>query len=213
MQHITADQLPHMEQRYRSNLINCLSGFKNLSLLGSIDEKGQTNLAVFSQVFHIGADPALIGVLVRPQSVRRHSLANILQSGDFTLNNVREHMLLRAHQTSARWEESEFSACGFTPWFSPQIKAPYVTESTLRIGLRLAEALPLTINNTVLVIGSVQEIWVPEYCLQPDGFIDLETAGSLSCSGLDSYHYTLSLGRLSYAKTDRVPEFLNQEQL
>ena len=36
-----------------------------------------------------------------------------------------------------------------------------------------------------------------------DGFIDLEKANTVTCSGLDSYHTTSRLARLSYAKPDR----------
>ena len=49
------------ERFYRANFINCLSGFKPVSLLGTINQQGQTNLGVFSNIIHIGADPALVG--------------------------------------------------------------------------------------------------------------------------------------------------------
>jgi hypothetical protein len=36
--------------------------------------------------------------------------------------------------------------------------------------------------------------------LCPDGFVDIEKAGSIAGAGLDSYHTTKRLERLSYAK-------------
>jgi hypothetical protein len=41
-----------------------------------------------------------------------------------------------------------------------------------------------------------------------DGFIDLENAGTITVSGLDSYHSTKKIERLSYAKKDKWPEKL-----
>ena len=35
---------------------------------------------------------------------------------------------------------------------------------------------------------------------EDDGFVDIEKANSITCSGLDSYHKTIQLDRLSYAK-------------
>lgn len=202
MKHFTAADLPGLEQRYRTNLINSITGFKPVSLVGTISRDGITNLAVFSQVFHIGADPALIGLLVRPHTTPRHTLENIERTGYFTLNHIRAEFLHEAHHTSARWNESEFYACGLSPWFSKKFKAPYVEEAQVRLGLKLEETHTLAINNTIMVIGSLQEIWLPENCLGADGFVDLEAAGSLTSSGLDAYHTTQKVARLPYAKPD-----------
>ncbi|MBC8112368.1 MAG: flavin reductase [Verrucomicrobia bacterium] len=194
-----ADFAP-MEQRFRTNLINSLSGFKSVNLVGTVNAAGLTNLAIFSQVFHIGANPALMGMLVRPDSVPRHTLANLMETGFFTLNNILEDFYQQAHQTSARYETSEFEACGFTAEFSGKHPAPYVKESTIKIGLKFEEHHPLVINGTILVIGSVQEIICPDDCLQNDGYLDIEKAGSITCSASDGYHTTQKLSRLPYAK-------------
>ncbi|WP_224994578.1 flavin reductase family protein [Cesiribacter sp. SM1] len=211
MEHIIAADLPNLEQGYRRNLINSITGFKSVSLVGTINRSGITNLAVFSQIFHLGADPALIGVLVRPQTTPRHTLMNMEETGYFTINHIRQDFLYQAHHTSARWDHSEFHACRLTPWYSKGMKAPYVAEANIRIGLQLAETQTLAINKTVLVIGAIEEIWVPENCLGADGFVDLEEAGSLTCSGLDSYHSTKKVARLTYAKPANIPRLLKPQ--
>ena len=66
-----------MEKRSRANLVNSLAGYKSANLLGSVNGRGQTNLALMSSVLHIGAHPPLVGVLIRPHSVPRHSLENL----------------------------------------------------------------------------------------------------------------------------------------
>jgi len=54
-----------------------------------------------------------------------------------------------------------------------------------------------------MVIGEINHVYYPENCLGEDGFLDLEKANTITCSGLDSYHKTVQLDRLSYAKPDK----------
>jgi len=72
--HLTADTLKDLPRQQRVNLINSLSGFKSANLLGTRASNGQENLSIVSSCFHLGADPALIGMIIRPHSVDRHSL-------------------------------------------------------------------------------------------------------------------------------------------
>lgn len=191
-----------MDQRFRAAFFNSLGGFKSLTLVGTINGKQQTNLSAVSSVFHIGANPPLIGMIFRPDSVERHTLENIMETGQYTFNHVTEAFYIAAHQTSARYprEISEFDACGLAPFYSSRIIAPYVQQSPIKIGLELAERIELKINGTVLVLGKIVETIVPEICICEDGFVDLELAGTITVSGLDSYHTTNKLARLPYAK-------------
>jgi flavin reductase (DIM6/NTAB) family NADH-FMN oxidoreductase RutF len=195
-------QFDEMEQRYRASFFNSLGGFKSLTLLGTSDVEHHTNLSVVSSVFHIGANPPLMGLIFRPDSVSRHSLENIMATRFYTFNHVNEIFYQQAHQTSARYprEISEFEACGFTVQKSELIPAPYVLESRVKIGLQLQQRIDLEINGTVLIIGKIIEVFFPENCLSSDGFIDIEKAGTITVSGLDSYHSTQKLKRLPYAK-------------
>jgi hypothetical protein len=52
------------------------------------------------------------------------------------------------------------------------------------------------------MIGKIIKVMLPDDCVLPDGFIDIERAGTITVSGLDSYHTTNRLSRLSYAKPD-----------
>ncbi len=201
-------EIAEMETRSRAAFINSLSGFKSASLIGSIDALGKANLAIFSSVIHIGSDPALIGFINRPDTTSRHTLENILQTNCFTINHINKTIYRKAHQTSARYpkEISEFDATGLTPEFSSLIKAPYVKESNIKYGVEFAEKHDLTINGTILIIGKVIEVIMPEDCLISNGAIDIEKAETVAIAGLDSYHITHQLSRLTYAKPDRLPE-------
>ena len=65
---ITRTSLQQMEKRYCATLINSLPGFKCLQLVGTISENGHSNVGIFNSMFHLGASPALLGMIFRPQS-------------------------------------------------------------------------------------------------------------------------------------------------
>ena len=201
----TAEEIAGLERFYRGNLINSVTGFKSLNLLGSISSDGKFNLAVFTQVVHLGADPALLGILFRPVVPGMHSLKNIRETGVLTLNHVLVGEEEKAHWTSARWEESEFDAVGFEPEFLDAHPAPFVKGARVKMGLRAEEEIPITINGTTMLIARLQYLEVPDVCLQSDGFADLLKAGSMAGLGLDGYASGSGLRRFSYARTSERP--------
>ena len=204
------DDLMALEQRYRAAMINSLGGFKSVVLVGTQNHANQQNLAIFNSFFHIGANPPLCGLIIRPDSVERHTYENMLSTGFYTVNHIREEFYQQAHQTSARYPRnvSEFEATGLHAVYKQDFFAPYVQESLVQIGLSLQEKVELKINGTILVIGKMEHIYFPSDCLQEDGFLDLEKAGTITCSGLDSYHKTQRIARLSYAKPDKTPSII-----
>ena len=74
MRRFDSEQLAQLDASYRRNLINCLPGYKPLQLIATQNAAGTTNLALFSQIIHLGAAPPLIGVLFRPHTVKRDTL-------------------------------------------------------------------------------------------------------------------------------------------
>lgn len=209
---ITEQEIRGFEKRFRTTFINSLGGFKSLALIGTIDKKEKTNLAVFNSLFHVGADPALIGFVVRPDSVERHTLSNIRENKCFTINHVLESFFTNAHQTSARYssEVSEFSEAGLTEFFLDGHPAPFVKESVIRIGAEIQEILDLKVNGTSIVIGRIVNVSLPDNVLGADGFVDLGKAGTITCSGLDAYYNVTPLGRLTYAKPDSWPQKMDR---
>jgi flavin reductase (DIM6/NTAB) family NADH-FMN oxidoreductase RutF len=206
----SSQELADQEKRYRTNFINSLSGFKSLQLLGTTNADGLPNLAVFNSIFHVGANPPYIGLVVRPDGPEHDTLKNIVSKGFYTLNNVCKEFYQQAHQTSARYVsgESEFTACGLTEEHIADFAVPFVKESSIQIGLKLKETLSLASNGTTIIIGEVVLIRMNEAYILEDGTIDLEAAGSLTVAGLDSYHRTQKIGRLAYAKPGIAPKEL-----
>lgn len=203
---IRSENLKEMSKRYQTQFVNSLSGFKSANLLGSVNVEGEENRAIFSSALHLGANPALIGLISRPftQTVVRHSLRNIREMGVFTLNHVHEGIYRQAHHTSARYEAevSEFEMTGLTPEYIDDFKAPFVQEARLKIGLEFREEKLIELNNTYpyLIIGEIKFVSLPEDCLSEDGAIDLQALETVAISGLDSYHRSERIERLPYAK-------------
>ena len=187
-----------LDKNKRVHLINSLGGFKSVSLVGTSDLEGNTNLAIFSSIFHIGANPPLIGLIFRPSPPERNTFNNIINTGYFTLNHINESI----YKTSARYDQdvSEFEKTGLTPEFKDHFFAPYVSESKIQLGVEFKEKIDISVNNTTLIIGEIIHIYIPEEIINEDGFVDIEKANTITCSGLDSYHKTVQLDRLSYAK-------------
>jgi flavin reductase (DIM6/NTAB) family NADH-FMN oxidoreductase RutF len=207
---IKTEDIESMETRYRASFINSLGGFKSVVLIGSKNNEGQENLAIFNSLIHIGANPALCAFIVRPDVSPRHTLENILETGYYTINHLNFDIYQQAHQTSARYprEVSEFDATGLETLYSKDFFAPFVAESKVKFGCEFVQRINIELNGTSLIIGKIVEVAVPEDCISDDGFVDIEKAESLTVSGLDSYHTTSRLARLSYAKPDKKPSVL-----
>ena len=203
--YFSSDDIKAMEKQKRVHFINSIGGFKSVSLVGTSNKEGQMNLAIFSSLVHIGANPALVALIFRPSPPERDTLSNLLETGFYTINHISETIFKKAHQTSARYDKeiSEFEVTNLTPIYKNDFKAPFVDESAVQLGIEFREKIDITINNTIMVIGEIVEVHFPENCLSEDGFLNLEKANTVTCSGLDSYHKTVQLDRLSYAKPDK----------
>lgn len=199
------EEIKSWSRFYRGNFVNSLSGFKSVSLIGTVDSDRRSNLAVFSNLVHLGADPALIGFINRPREAAPHTLANIEATSLYTINHITDSMVVQAHQTSAKYEEgvSEFNATGLNEEWIEGVPVPFVKESHVKYLLQLEDVFPIKQNGTFLVIGSLRLAVVPHEIISGDGFLHLEQAGSITSLGIDGYYNTSALGRFSYAKTDR----------
>ncbi|MCL6261501.1 flavin reductase [Aquiflexum sp. TKW24L] len=206
MKHFDKASILEAESSFRRDFINCLSGYKSLNLIGTKNLLGISNLAPFSQIFHIGATPPLVGILFRPHTVERHTFENILQTGFFTLNHVTEDFYREAHQTAARYSGSEFDATGLGEEYLQDFFAPFVAKSPVKIGCRFVETQTLQVNGTEFLIGAIEHVWVEEKGLRTDGSLDLNALGTVTVSGLDEYHVGKKLARLSYPKPGKEIE-------
>ena len=204
--YITNRDIQKLDKIKRLNLINSITGIKPANLIGTVDETKNSNLAIFSSIVHLGSNPPLIGMVIRPiDKVIRHTYANILSNGYYTINHVPNHMTEQAHQTSAKYNKnvSEFEACGFTEEFTDGFPAPYVQESNIKIGMKHIESISIELNGTILCIGEIQHIILPENSFSDEGYIDLEKGLSTGISGLNFYYKLSFTHRYDYAKVKK----------
>jgi len=202
--HFSLADIQTWDRFTRANFINTLTGFKSLSLIGTVNKAGESNVAVFSNIVHLGADPALIGFVNRPLAAAPHTLSNIQETGFFTVNLVTESMYKQAHQTSAKYANgvSEFEMTGLTEQFREGCSAPFVAESPVQYLLKLEQVIPIELNDTFFVMGSLQAAYVPVEIQEEDGFLDLAKAGILTSLGTSGYYKTEKIDNLPYAKVN-----------
>jgi flavin reductase (DIM6/NTAB) family NADH-FMN oxidoreductase RutF len=196
------ETLNQLEQRYRTAFINSLAGFRQAVLVGTKSTEGNSNLAIFNSLIHLGANPPLFGLMSRPDTVQRDTLQNILDTKEYTLNYVQAVHFEKAHQTSARYDKgvSEFEKVGFKETYNHSSLAPFVNEAIVKIAMKYEQSIPITLNGTVLIIGSVMQVEIDASLVGTDGYVALSDADVLISQGLDAYFVPKLIGRLPYAK-------------
>lgn len=202
MVHFSKKDIEGLEKIYRLNLINSCTGYKSANLLGSIDNEGNTNLAIFSSITHLGSDPAMIGFVLRPRTVPRNTYNNMFNNKFFTVNHVNTNDIEDAHHTSAKYpkEISEFEKTKFESEFIDGFIAPFVKSSKIKFGCKYLNEYDIKENNTIMVVASIECLYVDNDALQEDGWIRLDKAGTVTINGLDGYAKTTLLNRFKYAR-------------
>ena len=188
--HLSRSQLDQSEKKFRIRLMNSVTGFKSANLIGTKDQDGNANVAVFSTVTHFGSNPPVIGVTFRPPNEYHQTYSNIKATDFYTINVIHTEIIEQAHKTSGNFEReiNEFEVTGLSEWYSPSLPdIPYVQESKIKIGMKYLEEHKIKVNGTILVIGEVQEIFVDDSLLQKDGLIDHQKSKTATISGLDCY--------------------------
>jgi flavin reductase (DIM6/NTAB) family NADH-FMN oxidoreductase RutF len=206
LKHFNISSLKELPSRYRANLINSCTGYKSSNLLGTISPSGHSNLAIFNSVVHIGSNPAMLGFILRPLTVRRDTYTNFKFAGAFSVNQVSQNIIKQAHHTSAKYDEgiSEFKKSGLTENYLDGFEAPYVTESPIKIGCRYINEYEIKENGCLLIIGAIEHIYLPEESVAKDGWVHLDKTNAISAVGIDGYALPKIVERLSYAIADEL---------
>ncbi|QED36271.1 flavin oxidoreductase [Antarcticibacterium arcticum] len=214
MKHYTNSEIRNLDNLYRLNLINSCSGYKSANLIGTKSNLGITNLAVFNSVMHIGSNPPLIGFIMRPATVARHTLENIKTTGYFTINHIQKTMIEQAHQTSAKYDEaiSEFESTGLGEEYLDSFYAPYLKESNVKMGCKYVNEYHIKENDTHLIIGEIEHLYFDDGIQMPDGWLRLDKAETVAINGLDGYALPVLLDRFLYARPGKeLKSIFNKE--
>jgi flavin reductase (DIM6/NTAB) family NADH-FMN oxidoreductase RutF len=207
---LTRKDIDTLDSVTRLKIINAVTGIKPANLIGTMSEDGLTNVAIFSSVVHLGSNPPLLGFVMRPQGeVPRNTYQNIIETGVYTINHVHPEFVERAHYTSAKFDAdlSEFNRCKLTKEFLPGFHAPFVEESTFKIGLKFQQEVKIERNGTSLIIGEIEHLFIPDEAINAEHEIDLEKSNTVGISGLNSYYSLQKIADYPYARVNETPRF------
>lgn len=202
MKTITRTELNALSKVQRLNLVNSCMGYKSANLIATKSAEGHENVAIFSSITHLGSDPALLGFIVRPTSVPRHTYNNIKSTGYFTVNAITSNQIAQAHQTSAAYDYgvSEFEMTGLITEYKPNLAVPFVAGAPLQLLCSYVNEYAIKENNTLHVIAAIEAIYVDEILLEKDYWIRLDLGKVVTINGLDGYAEPHLLDRFDYAR-------------
>ena len=200
----------NLDKVKRLKLINSITGVKPANLIGTRSSDGITNLAIFSSIVHLGSNPPLISFVTRTsREVNRNTLANILSTNFFTINQIQKSFVKNAHYTSAKFNAStsEFQMCKLDEEYINNFYAPFVKQSNLKIGLELKEIIKITSNDSTLVVGEIKQITTKKEYLKDDFMFDLEKSGAIAIGGLNEYFTIENIANFPYVRLNDFPSF------
>ncbi len=210
MLHFNKESIKQLDNAYRLNLINSIPGIKSANLIGTKSIDGVENLAIFSSVVHLGSNPPLLGLVMRPiKEAARHTYHNIISTGYYTINHIAENFIEKAHYTSANFPDgvSEFEMCRLNPEYLAKFQAPFVKESSLKIGMKYLESHHIEANDTIFMVGEILEIFIDDKAVETNGYIDFTNLQSVGISGLNSYYQLKKIKDFPYVRLNEFPNF------
>ena len=202
MHYFSKAEITELNNRFRNNLINSISGYKSANLIGTISKTGTTNLAVFNSIVHLGSNPALLGFILRPTTVPRHSFSNMKENGVFTVNHIAKNQIEAAHHTSAKYPEeiSEFDQTELNPVYKNDFAAPFVEGAPVQIACRYLNDYLIEENDTRLVVGAIEGVYIDDKMILDDGWVQLDLGEVVTINGLDGYALPQLIERFPYAR-------------
>lgn len=205
--HLDRAAIDELDKIYKINLINSCSGYKAANLIGTKSADHRSNVAVFSSVVHMGSNPPVLGFILRPTTVPRHTYANIKKNGLYTINHIYEPILEDAHHSSAKYDEftSEFDVTALEEEYLFDFDAPFVKGAPVRMGMRYLEEYHIKANDVILIIGEILHLDFDSALLQPDGFLNLSKGGVAAINGLDGYAVPELKTRFGYQRPKTRP--------
>lgn len=189
MIYFNTKEMNSLEHLYKINLINSCSGYKSANLIATKSIENITNVAIFSSITHIGSSPPMLGFFLRPTTILKNTYENIMEASYFTINHIHEKILKDAHHTSAKYDKSisEFDVTDLETEYKNNFYAPFVKNCPIQLAMKYTEEYDIKANNTKLVIGEIQGLYIEENLLEDDGFINLSKGAIATISGLGGY--------------------------
>jgi len=161
-----------IDERTRYKMLAALVIPRPIAFISTRSENGVANCAPFSFFNVVSSDPPLlvINIGTREDGGAKHSLKNILRTGEFVVNLVDEATANGMHLASSELpeDESEFDKAGFTPVESKVVKHPRIAESPAAFECTLWKHIELP-HARAIIFGEVVHLHAR------DGIIDTKT--------------------------------------
>jgi flavin reductase (DIM6/NTAB) family NADH-FMN oxidoreductase RutF len=186
---IDRNEIEKMDKIQRLHLINSCTGFKSANLIGTISNSGQSNVAIFSSVTHLGSDPALIGFIIRPSFTPRNTYVNLKEYGYFSVNHVYANIIAGAHQSSANYtsDESEFDQTHLEAVYHGGCPVPFVKGSPVKLLCKYLNEYLIEENGCMHIIASIEAIFYEEELIDEEMHLHLEKGKVVTIAGIKGY--------------------------
>ena len=124
------------------------------------------------------------------------------ETGVFTINHISKDQIEDAHHSSAKYAEdiSEFDQTNFEAEYKANCLAPFVKGAPVQIACRYVNDYLIKENDTLLVVGAIEHLFVQEEMLLEDGYVQLDKGEVVTVNGIDGYALPQLLARFPYAR-------------
>ena len=161
-----------LDERLRYKMLAALVVPRPIAWISTRSGNGVANCAPFSFFNVVSSDPPLlvINIGTREDGGMKHSLKNILRTGEFVVNLVDEATANAMHVSSGEYgeDESEFDATGLTPVPCAVVQHPRIAEAPVSFECRLWKHMELP-HARAIVFGEIVHLHAR------DGLIDQQT--------------------------------------
>jgi flavin reductase (DIM6/NTAB) family NADH-FMN oxidoreductase RutF len=214
---VSTHELPASElstaDAYR--LMTDLVAPRPIAWVSTVDGEGRANLAPFSYFQAVCSSPPTIvlGIAWLPSGRPKDTLANILATGELTINHVSEDLAERMNATSASFASgvSEWASCGVDS--APAVAVAPRRVAAARAGLecRLTHAIPLGasgsgkrgVPSSTMVVAEVVHVWTAADLIERDErgrLLPISPAKLASVARLGGISYSTTAGHFDLAR-------------
>jgi flavin reductase (DIM6/NTAB) family NADH-FMN oxidoreductase RutF len=175
-----------------------------IAWVSSVDGEGRANLAPFSYFQAVCSRPPTIvlGIGWLSDGRPKHTLANVLETGELTISHVSEPLAEQMNASSADYPAgvSEWEACGVASKPARVVAPARVAGALGGFECRLTHAIPLGATSrgtpsSTLVVAEVVHVWARE------GLLERDERGHLLPTDPAKLHAVGRLGGIGYTTT------------
>jgi flavin reductase (DIM6/NTAB) family NADH-FMN oxidoreductase RutF len=198
------------------HLMTGLVAPRPIAWVSTVDGEGRANLAPFSFFQAVCASPPTIvlGIAWLPSGRPKDTLANILETGELTINHVSEDLSERMNASSAVFAPgvSGWDRCGVES--APAVAVAPRRVAAARAGLecRLTHAIPLGVSgmgkrggvpSSTMIVAEVVHVWAAAGLIERDErgrLLPIEATKLASVARLGGIAYTTTAGHFDLAR-------------